>query len=235
MRLQGWSVRAYATAALAALVLSVPAPAKAATGDATPSVAVDLASIRIDNFGRVNTSYYRGGQPKGKDYADLASLGVKTIINLTSDDAEANEQSMTESAGMKYVQIAMTTHETPSADKVTAFLKLVNDPASQPVFVHCVGGRHRTGVMTAAYRLSQDHWTAEKAFAEMKQYKFGADFLHSEFKDFVYAYHPGPAPVDALAAVSPAPARVSESSGQPGSSSGGQVSSSVVNVLKSGN
>jgi hypothetical protein len=24
----------------------------------------------------------------------------------------------------------------------------------------------------------------------MKQYHFGADFLHSEFKDFVYGYHP---------------------------------------------
>ena len=32
--------------------------------------------------------------------------------------------------------------------------------------------------------------SAEQAFTEMKQYKFGADFLHSEFKNFVYAYHP---------------------------------------------
>lgn len=233
MRLQGWSVRAYATAAFAALVLSAPAAAKAADGVATPSVAVDLASIGIDNFGRVNTSYYRGGQPKGKDYADLASLGVKTIINLTSDDAEANEKSMTEGAGMKYVQIPMTTHETPSADKVAAFLKIVNDPASQPVFVHCVGGRHRTGVMTAAYRLSQDHWNADKAFAEMKQYKFGADFLHSEFKDFVYAYHPAPAPVAALATVAAAPGSASAPAGQAVSASA--VSASAVNVLKSGN
>jgi hypothetical protein len=27
----------------------------------------------------------------------------------------------------------------------------------------------------------------------MKQYKFGIDFLHSEFKEFVYGYHPEPA------------------------------------------
>ena len=26
----------------------------------------------------------------------------------------------------------------------------------------------------------------------MKAYKFGADFLHPEFKRFVYAYHPLP-------------------------------------------
>jgi protein tyrosine/serine phosphatase len=54
--------------------------------------------------------------------------------------------------------------------------------------VHCVGGRHRTGVMTAVYRLTHDAWTADRAFSEMKQYKFGADFLHPEFKTFVYDY-----------------------------------------------
>ena len=36
--------------------------------------------------------------------------------------------------------------------------------------------------------MTHDGWTADRAFAEMKQYKFGADFLHAEFKNFVYAY-----------------------------------------------
>src|SRR5260221_8252706 len=76
---------------------------------------VAAAGVRIDNFGRVNANYYRGAQPEGHDYADLAALGVKTVINLTSDDAEANEQAMAEGAGMRYVQIPMTTHEPPTA------------------------------------------------------------------------------------------------------------------------
>jgi len=100
---------------------------------------------------------------------------------------------MAESAGMRYVQIPMTTHELPTPAQLAQFLKIVNDPASQPVYVHCVGGRHRTGVMTAAYRMTHDGWTADQAFNEMKQYKFGADFLHSEFKDFVYGYRAEPA------------------------------------------
>ena len=56
------------------------------------------------------------------------------------------------------------------------------------MFVHCVGGKHRTGVMTAVYRMTQHAWTADQAFKEMKQFKFGADFLHPEFKKFVYGY-----------------------------------------------
>jgi uncharacterized protein (TIGR01244 family) len=147
-----------------------------------------VSSIRIDNFAQVNAHYYRGGQPEGRDYTNLAALGIKTVINLTSDDAQANEPAMAAQAGMKYVQIPMTTHQPPTSAQLAQFLQIVNDSASQPVFVHCVGGRHRTGVMTAVYRMTNEGWTGDQAFKEMKQYKYGADFLHSEFKAFVYDY-----------------------------------------------
>jgi len=151
-----------------------------------------LAAIRIDNFGRVNDSYFRGAQPEGRDYADLRALGVKTIIDLT-DDGDVREGGIVEDLGMKFFRIPMSTHETPSAEKVAQFLSLVENPANQPVYVHCQGGRHRTGVMTAVYRMSDEGWNADRAFSEMKQYKFGPEFLHSEFRDFVYAYRPAPA------------------------------------------
>ena len=189
MRLNNNSARTYMAALLMALSLGAPIAAKGRAAEiASPASAVDLSRIRIDNFGRVDPTYFRGAQPEGRDYADLATLGVKTIINLTSDDAQANEQAMAGQAGLKYLQIPMTTHEPPTAAQLAEFMTIVNDPASQPVYVHCVGGRHRTGVMTAAYRITQDGWTADQAFQEMKQYKFGADFLHPEFKKFVYGY-----------------------------------------------
>lgn len=189
VRLKKRPVRWYTAALLVALSLAVPAAAQSGSTE-TRSNLVDVSKIRIDNFGRVNPNYYRGAQPNGHDYADLAALGIKTLINLTSDDAEVNEQTMVEHGGMTYFHIPMTTHEPPTAAKLAEFLKIVTNPANQPVYVHCVGGRHRTGVMTAAYRMSQDGWTADRAFQEMKQYKFGADFLHPEFKEFVYGYHP---------------------------------------------
>ena len=42
------------------------------------------AGSEIYNFGKVNDGYYRGAQPLDGQYADLAALGIKTIINLTS-------------------------------------------------------------------------------------------------------------------------------------------------------
>jgi tyrosine-protein phosphatase SIW14 len=86
----------------------------------------------------------------------------------------------------------MTTHEMPTQVKLEEFLHIVTDPERQPVYVHCVGGRHRTGVMTAVYRMARDGWSADQAFREMKAYKFGPDFLHPEFKAFVYGYTPAP-------------------------------------------
>jgi len=165
----------------------------------TAAASANLSQVRIDNFGQVNDNYYRGSQPAGRDYADLAAIGVKTLVNLTSDDADPEERAMAERAGMHYFQIPMTTHEPPTQEQLAQFLRIVDDPANQPVYVHCVGGRHRTGVMTAAYRMTEEGWTADRAFKEMKDYKFGADFLHSEFKDFVYDYQPQRAVVVATA------------------------------------
>jgi len=181
-------LRSAAIAVASALILTAhvsPAVASAKAGGAS-SAALD--AIRIDNFARVNDTYYRGAQPVGRDYADLAALGVKTVINLTSDDALAEEPGLVEKAGMKYVSIPMTTRTVPTQEQLDRFLHIVNDPASQPVYVHCVGGKHRTGVMTAVYRMTQQSWTADQAFDEMKHYKFGASMLHPEFKKFVYAY-----------------------------------------------
>ena len=44
--------------------------------------------------------------------------------------------------------------------------------------------------MTASYRMTHEGWDADRAFQDMKQYTFGSGFLHPEFKQFIYRYHP---------------------------------------------
>jgi protein-tyrosine phosphatase len=169
---------------LFALTLLVGPPAFAET----PLPAAPLA-LDIYNFGQIDPMYFRGAQPDQKGFAALAKAGVKTVIDLQAKGI-ANEKQLVEAAGMKYVRIPMTTHVPPTPEQLTQFLELVTDPASQPVYVHCKEGRHRTGVMTAVYRMTKDGWHADKAFDEMKRFKFGWAFLHSEFKRFVYAFKP---------------------------------------------
>lgn len=199
-------VRQFSLAVVAALCLAAPAAAQTVPGGpsaSTPAVH-DTSAITIDNFGRISDTYFRGGQPEGHDYAALAASGVKTVINLESDDAQPNEAALVQAAGMQYVNIPMTTHAVPTPAQIAQFLSIVDNPADQPVYVHCVGGRHRTGVMTAIYRMTDDGWSGTQAFAEMKKFKFGMDFLHPEFKSFVLAYHATATAHAAAAAAAPA-------------------------------
>jgi protein tyrosine/serine phosphatase len=147
----------------------------------------NFANIHIKNFGQMDERFYRGAQPKEEDYKDLAALGIKTVIDLR-EDSESYEKRDVEAVGMHYVNIPMGDKEYPKLDQVSQFLKLVDDPATGKFFVHCAGGRHRTGVMGAAYRFNHDHWNFDQVYTEMKDYDFYTRFGHGKMKDFVQDY-----------------------------------------------
>ena len=146
--------------------------------------------VKIKNFGRVNENYYRGGQPKEGDFAALKKLGIKTVIDLRDDKLE-KEAGWAKDAGMTYFLIPLTGSLPATAEQTEYFLKLVNDPATWPVFVHCAAGRHRTGEMTAIYRIAHDSWTADQAYAEMKKHGFYSFPNHGSLKEYVYRYYQG--------------------------------------------
>ena len=122
------------------------------------------------------------------------------MIDLQAD-GDSDEPQLVEAAGMRFYRIPMTQHVPPTPAQIAYFLEIVNDAQHQPIYVHCRGGRHRTGVMTAVYRMQHDGWSADQAFHEMKRYRFGLDILHPEFRRFVYRYTPVPsAPLGAAQA-----------------------------------
>jgi protein tyrosine phosphatase (PTP) superfamily phosphohydrolase (DUF442 family) len=146
-----------------------------------------ISSIKIKNFGQMDERFYRGAQPKAGDYKDLAALGIKTVIDLR-DDPESYERPMVESLGMKYINIPMVAKNYPTERVTETFLKVVSDPGTGKFFVHCAGGRHRTGAMGAVYRYQFYNWTFDQVYKEMKQYDFYTSWGHGAFKDFVEDY-----------------------------------------------
>ena len=171
----------------AAVSITVPAIAQTPTSAALISSA--LSRVSIGNFGKVNDNYFRGSQPKGSDYGDLAAIGVKTVIDLQKD-GPSNEAGLVTASGMKFFRIGMTTSEAPTDAQVAQFFEIVNNPANQPVYVHCAGGRHRTGTMTALYRMTFEGWNPAQAYNEMKQYHFEGFPDHPVLRNYVYAYKP---------------------------------------------
>jgi protein tyrosine/serine phosphatase len=148
------------------------------------------SAVDIENFGKVNDHFYRGAQPKGRNYEQLAALGVKTIVDLR-EDADSEARATAERAGLRYINLPMKEKSYPQADTATRFLETVNNQANWPVYVHCAGGRHRTGAMTAVYRMSVDGWNIDQAYKEMKQYDFYTSWGHGSYKDYVYDYYRG--------------------------------------------
>jgi protein tyrosine/serine phosphatase len=164
-----------ATLAFAAMCAAQETPQKA-------------AYVKIKNFGQMDDRFYRGAQPNETDYKDLAALGIKTVIDLT-ENPKSYEKTTVESLGMRYVNIPMVDKKYPSAEATAAFLKTVSDPNTGKFFVHCAGGRHRTGAMGAVYRYEFYGWNFDQVYKEMKDYDFYTAWGHGAFKDFVKDYY----------------------------------------------
>jgi len=72
--------------------------------------------------------------------------------------------------------------------QVEDFMKLMNDPASGVVFVHCKAGKHRTGLVNAVYRMEKYGWDYDKAYQEMKNYDYSSWPVHYNIKAYVRDY-----------------------------------------------
>ena len=148
---------------------------------------VKFPNVKIKNFGQMDERFFRGARPDENDYPALAALGVQTIIDLT-DNSKEYEKPAVEAAGLRYINIPMEDKSTPSMEQINQFLKVIDDPATGKFFIHCAGGRHRTGVVGAVYRFTHDNWNLEQVLAEMDQYEFGSGYGHGKQRDFVKEY-----------------------------------------------
>jgi len=144
-------------------------------------------SIKIGNFGQMDERFYRGGRPKPEEFKNLAALGIHTVIDLT-DNSREREQPAVEAAGMRYINIPIVDKTNPSVEQINEFLKVTNNPATGKFYVHCAGGRHRTGVMGAVYRFNHDHWSYDQVYAEMKKFDFYTSNGHGKQLNFVQSY-----------------------------------------------
>jgi protein tyrosine/serine phosphatase len=172
----------YSTVLIFALILAIAQSLASAQ-------ALNDSPTAIDNFGKVSDQYYRGSQPGIDELSKLKTLGVKTIVDLRKD--RISEASVwAREAGLQYINIPLTTDRAATGEQTAYFLNVVNDPVNWPVYVHCKGGRHRTGQMTAIYRITHDGWTADQAYEEMKKYDFkDSIFYPRTLKKYVFSYY----------------------------------------------
>ena len=123
----------------------------------------------IRNFLRVNQDYCTGGQPRLEHLAQLKAEGVKAIINLRppSEHRAEEEEAKAKELGFRYFNIPVVFSD-PKEEQVTEFLKLTDDPANRPAFIHCAGAV-RVGAFWMVRRVLRDGWTVDAAAAEAEK------------------------------------------------------------------
>jgi protein tyrosine/serine phosphatase len=183
------SLRHFAASLFAVILLSVAAAAQTETRqNFSNETQQSFSQIQIKNFGQMDERFFRGAEPKTMaDFEALKALGINTIIDLQAKP-EPTEKGWVESLGMRYVNIPMIEKKYPRPEHVAEFMKLVDDPETGKFFLHCAGGRHRTGALGAVYRYEKYGWNYDQVYAEMKKFDFYTSWGHGSFKDFVKDY-----------------------------------------------
>jgi uncharacterized protein (TIGR01244 family) len=129
-----------------------------------PAGQTELPPIR--NFLQVTPQFCTGGQPRIENFAKLKADGVKAVLNLRqpSEHRADDEKATVEAAGMKYFNIPVV-YMNPQDAQVDEFLKITDDPANRPMFIHCTAAI-RVGAFWAIRRVMRDGFTVEAAIEE---------------------------------------------------------------------
>ncbi|VTT97438.1 protein phosphatase : Protein tyrosine/serine phosphatase OS=uncultured bacterium GN=ACD_20C00151G0006 PE=4 SV=1: Y_phosphatase2 [Gemmataceae bacterium] len=149
--------------------------------------------------------FYRSGQMTAAGLREIvAENGIKTVINLQHEEPDpllldrwmgkgvVRESELCRELGVKY--LLLTPDVIPKnlprgavPPVVDDYLAVLDDPAAYPVLIHCKAGLHRTGRLTAIYRMEYMGWSRGEALRELRANGYG-NFMASEADEFIIQF-----------------------------------------------
>ncbi|MFO0805295.1 MAG: tyrosine-protein phosphatase [Gemmataceae bacterium] len=168
--------------------------------------------------------FYRSGQMNASGFRDaIERYRIRTVVNLQHENPDPHlsdtwlgkpvihEKELCEQLNVRYVlmtpdilPVPNDLTQTPPA--VEEFLRLLDDETAYPILIHCKAGLHRTGRLTAIYRMEKEGWDTGEALRELRAngYGFNAASENDEFViQFVQNFRPRNAPRTASARTGP--------------------------------
>jgi tyrosine-protein phosphatase SIW14 len=144
--------------------------------------------LRVVTAGKM----YRSGQLTANGFRDAHSLyQFKTVINFQEENRDPKlpdgyfgspkylESEFLSKMGVQYrflhlqIQPRIHAEKNPRMQAVEEFLEICDDPKNYPILIHCKAGLHRTGLLTAIYRIEYEGWSKADALREVRSNGFG--------------------------------------------------------------
>lgn len=148
---------------------------------------------------------YRSGQMTEAGFRQMIGRHkIKTVINLQHENPDPHlvagwlgkrtvrESELCRLLGVDYHLLTPDILPEPNRlDKqppaVAEFLKILDDESAYPVLLHCKAGLHRTGRLTAIYRMEYEGWGLGPAVRELRANGYGF-VMASEADNFVIQF-----------------------------------------------
>jgi protein tyrosine/serine phosphatase len=178
----------------------------AAVAVAPPLVLYRAQYIHAKRFREVDPGrLYRSGQMTANGFREaIETYRIKTVVNLQHEQPDpllpdawmgkgkVHESALCERLGARYV--LLTPDVLPPGNKledeppaVKQWLELLEKESNYPILLHCKAGLHRTGRLTAIYRMEYHGWSAGEALRELRANGYGF-VAASERDDFVVQF-----------------------------------------------
>jgi protein tyrosine/serine phosphatase len=126
-----------------------------------------------------------------KSIIDLRFPGTADLVNNPEIPTEliAEKEAASKIEGLNYFNIG--SDQVPKPENLTAFFKVMDNPANYPVLIHCFHGVGRAEMYSAIYRIEYENWDRDEArkktrfltkFSSFDLGKPKGDFLHNYVK-----------------------------------------------------
>lgn len=134
---------------------------------------VPIRKLEVGETAKVSTlggKIYFSGQPAEADLKTFAEFGVKTVINLrTQQEIEGlgfDEAALVKEAGMKYLNFPMG-RELPAGDSLEAIFSAIDRAPGESILIHCASS-NRVGAIWGAFSRTRLGLSADDAVARGK-------------------------------------------------------------------
>lgn len=109
-----------------------------------------------ENFSLVEPGVYRSAFPMKRNFSFLARLRLKSVLTLILEEYPHANSEFNARQGVTLFQYGMEGNKEPFRkmpdETAAAALRVIMDPANQPILIHCNEGKHRTGSLVGLLR-----------------------------------------------------------------------------------